>query len=271
MGETITSPKQKRIGAVSFLNTKPLVHSLIQSPIPDIKLSLGYPSLLSDQLEKEELDLALIPIIEYFRQPSYRIIPDICIASKGRVQSILLFSQKPLSQCNTVGLDSSSRTSQALVKILLAEYWKIHPEFVDCSPNTQPSNHEADAVLLIGDQALRYRKDTRYVFDLGEIWQQLTGLPFVYACWVGRSNTKLGDIGRILNQAKDEGLSQIDIIASEEAEKLGFSFELCHRYLTKHIFFNLGSEEIDGLEYFYQLAQKYDLVPTDRSILFFNS
>ena len=98
MEGTITSPKLKRIGAVSFLNTKPLVHSLIRSPIPDIKLSLGYPSLLSDQLEKEELDLALIPIIEYFRQPSYRIIPDICIASKGRVQSILLFSQKPLTQ-----------------------------------------------------------------------------------------------------------------------------------------------------------------------------
>ena len=130
---TITSPKQKRIGAVSFLNTKPLVHSLIQSPIPDIKLSLGYPSLLSGQLEEEELDLALIPIIEYFRHRNYRIVPDICIASIGRVQSILLFSQKPLSQCKSVGLDSSSRTSQALVKILLAQYWQIYPEFVDLS------------------------------------------------------------------------------------------------------------------------------------------
>jgi len=267
----ITSLKRQRVGAVSFLNTKPLIYSLIQASIPEIELSLGYPSCLSDELRKGKLDLALIPIIEYFRQPDYRIVPNICIASKGEVQSILLFSEKPISQCQTVGLDSSSRTSKALTQILLAEYWKIYPEFIDCSPNTQPSNHQTDAVLLIGDQALRYREDTKYVIDLGKIWEKLTGLPFVYACWVGRSNFKFRDICQILIKAKEEGLSQIDIIAKEEAGKLGFPFELCYRYLTQHIFFDLSRREVDGLECFYHLAQKYNLAPPDRSILFFDS
>ena len=129
----------KKVGAVSFLNTKPLIYPLLQSSPPDVDLSLDYPSLLADKLQQRQLDVALIPTIEYFRQPNYRIIPNISISSKGAVRSILLFSQKPITDCRTVRLDSSSRTSQALVQILLGEYFQIYPDFVLCPPTTQPS------------------------------------------------------------------------------------------------------------------------------------
>ena len=258
----------KKVGAVSFLNTKPLIYPLLQSPSPDIDLSLDYPSLLADKLQHGQLDVALIPTIEYFRQPNYRIIPNISISSKGTVGSILLFSQKPIADCRTVRLDSSSRTSQALVQILLGEYFQIYPDFVLCPPTTQPSEHKTDAVLLIGDQALRYRDSVGYALDLGQIWQDLTDLPFVYACWVGRSGGDLGNLPQILDRSKQKGLQQIDQIAQLEAKNLGLPVDLCHRYLTQHIFFDLGEAEVSGLREFYRLALKYGLAKPDIPISF---
>ena len=258
-----------KVGAVSYLNTKPLIYPLLTDPAfpgsEEIDLSLAVPSLLADQLKAGEIDIGLIPIIAYFRACAppdacqYRIIPDIAIASRGAVRSIQLLSHVPISDIRSVALDTSSRTSQALVRIILGERYGITPEFTACPPTIDPRNITTDAVLLIGDAALRQLGATPYALDLGEEWQELTGLPFVYACWVTRADVDLQHVPQTLRRAKEIGVRNIPEIAHLEAERLGFTEALCIDYLTNRICFDLGDAEIAGLLKYYELAVKYDL------------
>ena len=269
-----------RVGAVSFLNTKPLIYPLLKEEIQtDIALSVDIPSRVAALLSKGELDVGLIPIIEYFRanplDTSYFILPKISIASHGSVKSIQLFSRVPIPEIRRIGLDTNSRTSIALLKILLAEKYQISPVFTTCRPTVNPKtalqdrpDPPFDAILLIGDPALRHLGSTEYSVDLGEIWYRYTGLPFVYACWVARKEACLDDLPQVLLQAKALGVSQIPEIARLEARKLGFSEKLCFDYLQHRIKYDLGEPEIKGLEMFYKYAVKNDLAPPDRRISF---
>ncbi|MCZ6676510.1 MAG: menaquinone biosynthesis protein [Candidatus Poribacteria bacterium] len=267
-----------KVGSVSYLNTKPLIHALLDNlPLPgseEIELSLDVPSCLADDLKKGTLDVGLIPIIEYFRAGvsphalRYRIIPHISISSRGAVQSIQLLSRVPIPAIRRVALDTSSRSSHALVKILLAEKYHVQPEFTPCSPSIEPQAVDADAVLLIGDAALNRLGSTDYALDLGAEWHALTGLPFVYACWVAREEVDLRNVPRTLLRAKEIGVTQIAQIAQNEAPKLGFSVDFCRDYLTKHIFFELGDSEIAGMMRYYELAVKYELVAPGATLKF---
>ena len=188
-----------KVGAVSYLNTKPLIYPLLDDPqFPGseaIELSLAVPSRLAAKLRDGALDVGLIPIIEYFRADSgYRIIRHISISSRGPVLSIQLLSRVPIPAIRRVALDTSSRSSRALVEIVLAEKYHLHPEFHSCSPTIDPQSADADAVLLIGDAALRRLGTTDYALDLGAEWSSLTGLPFVYACWVARGGIELKNV-----------------------------------------------------------------------------
>ncbi len=277
-----------KVGAVSYLNTKPLIHPLLEQPqfpgSAEIELLLDVPSHLADDLKRGALDVGLIPIIEYFRlnAPGYRIIPHISIASRGAVQSIQLFSRVPISDIRRVALDTSSRTSRALVQIVLAEKYQLHPEFTSCPPpppqsppnlgggkgGAEPQSVDADAVLLIGDAALKRLGSTHYALDLGAEWDALTGLPFVYACWVARGAVELGNVPQTLQRAKELGINQIPEIARLEAPKLGFPEDFCRAYLTHHIFYDLGDAEIAGLMKFYELAVKSGLAAPGVSLKF---
>ena len=272
-----------RVGAVSFLNTKPLIYPLLDKEIQaDIALSLDVPSRVAVRLSDSRLDVGLIPIIEYFRaNPSgtnYCILPDISIASNGGVQSIQLFSRVPVHEIRRIALDTSSRSSVALLKVLLAEKYGISPAFTMCAPTVKPStalqNRQYppfEAVLLIGDSALRHLGTTEYSVDLGEAWYKLTGLPFVYACWVARADASLGDLPQTLLESKERGIAQIPEIAHTEARKLGLSERLCLDYLQNHIKYDLDESAIAGIELFYKFAVKNDLAPACCSLNFFSN
>ena len=269
-----------RVGAVSFLNTKPLIYPLLNKEIrTDIALSVDVPSRIATLLSEGELDVGLIPIIEYFRaKPSgtdYCILPNISIASDGSVKSIQLFSRVPIPEIRRIALDTSSRTSVALLKILLAEKYGVSPAFTTCAstvvPSTALQNRQYppfEAVLLIGDPALRHLGSTEYSVDLGEAWYKLTGLPFVYACWVARKEACLGDLAQVLLQSKERGVTQIPEIARVEAQKLGLPETLCLDYLQNRIKYDLDESAIAGIELFYKYAVKNDLAPPCRSLTF---
>ncbi|RKU25296.1 hypothetical protein C6499_15130 [Candidatus Poribacteria bacterium] len=272
-----------RVGAVSFLNTKPLIYPLLNKEIQtDIALSVDVPSRVATLLSEGELDVGLIPIIEYFRaNPSGTnlcILPDISIASYGSVKSIQLFSRVPIQEIRRIALDTSSRTSVALLKILLTERYGVSPAFTTCAPTVIPStalqNRQYppfEAVLLIGDPALRHLGTTEYSVDLGEAWYKLTGLPFVYACWVAREEVCLDDLPQVLLESKMRGITQIPAIAQIEARKLGLPETLCLDYLQNCIKYDLDASAIAGMELFYKYAVKNDLAPSCRSLTFASS
>lgn len=269
-----------KVGAVSFLNTKPLIYPLLKGELrTDIALSVDVPSRVATLLSEGELDVGLIPIIEYFRanpgQARYCILPGISIASHGSVRSIQLFSRVPVRKIQRIALDTNSRTSIALLKILLTERYQIAPVFTPCAPTVNPKtvlqnrqDPPFDAVLLIGDPALRHLGSTEYSVDLGEAWHKLTGLPFVYACWVARGEVCLGDTPKLLRQAKTRGIAQIPEIARIEARKLGLCETLCRDYLQHHIHYDLGESAIAGLELFYKFAVKNQLAAPGRTLAF---
>ena len=263
-----------RVGAVSFLNTKPLIFPLLNGELQtdEIDLSVQVPSRLAILLSNDELDVGLIPIVEYFRANAagkgYRILPNIAIASRGSVLSIQLFSRVPIQDIQQIALDTSSRSSVALLKILLAEKYQISPTCVPCDPSIDPAKVETEAVLLIGDAALKNLDATEYSVDLGMEWHELTGLPFVYACWVARGEVCLGNVPNLLIDAKNIGIKQISEIARIEAPKLGLPETLCQQYLQKHIHYDLDESAIIGLERFYKLAVKNGLVEPGRTISF---
>jgi chorismate dehydratase len=243
-----------RIGAVNYLNTKPLIHEL-DTLAPDAELLLDVPSRLADQLADGSLDVALIPVIEYFRAGTYTIVPDISIASRGPVLSVTLFSRVPWTNIRSVALDEGSRTSAALTQVLLRKRYGIRPELVPL-PLDQPAEEiDADAVLLIGDRAMRAcLPGFAHAFDLGQEWHDWTGLPFVYAVWAVRDGVELGPVAQALREAKRRGCLNVGPIAHREAPLLGLDAGFCRRYLSNIIHFDLGPREQAGLHHFYMLA-----------------
>jgi len=263
MGERV------RIGAVNYLNTKPLIHNL-ESLAPQAELSLDLPSRLAERLSTGELDVALIPVIEYFRGDGYTIVPNIAIASRGPVLSVTLFSRKPWPDIRTVALDEGSRTSATLTQILLREQFGIRPQIRSLAIEASAELLDADAVLLIGDRAMKAcLPGFRFSFDLGEEWQRWTDLPFVYAVWAVRNKANLHGVESALIEAKAQGLENVGPIAHAEAGKLGLDPGFCRRYLETLLCFDLGDEELAGLQRYYELAVKLDLAPSGRTIQFY--
>lgn len=243
-----------RIGAVNYLNTKPLICDL-ELLAPDAELCLDLPSRLADRLAAGELDVALIPVIEYFRAGCYRVVPDISIASRGPVLSVTLFSRKPWAGIRRVALDVGSRTSATLAQVLLTVRHGVRAEVVPLALEKRAEDVDADAVLLIGDRAMRAcLPGFVHAFDLGQVWHDWTGLPFVYAFWAVREGVELGEVGAALLEAKRRGLERVGEIAQREAPGLGLDAGFCRRYLQNIIQFDLGPRELAGLERFYRLA-----------------
>src|SRR5438445_927765 len=229
-----------RIGAVSYLNTKPLVYEL-ETLAPHAELILDYPSRLADQLATGELDVALIPVIEYFRAGSYRLVPNIAIASNGPVLSVTLFSRTPWTEIRRVSLDEGSRTSAALTQVLLRKRYGVRPEICPLPLDRAAEDVDADAVLLIGDRAMHAcLPGFRYAFDLGQEWHDWTGLPFVYAAWAVRDGVDIGGVELALHESKRLGIANAGPIAAREAKALGLDAGFCRRYLANIIRYDLG-------------------------------
>ncbi len=265
-----------RLGAVNYLNTKPLVHGLGEAALEEkslgggYRLSFDYPSRLADDLAAGRLDVALIPSIEFFQNPAYAIVSDACIACRGPVLSVKLFSRVPLESIRTLALDEGSRTSVALVQILLRERFGLAPAVESLPIGATLADTAADAVLLIGDRAI-HSPPGRFaaVWDLGDQWRRWSGLPFVFAMWVARPGVderQLAEQAATLEAARDRGLASLDAIAEREAPLLGLTIPQCLAYLRDNLHFTLGPDERRGLERFRQLAVDLGLAPVDANL-----
>lgn len=253
-------PDRLRVGAVNYLNTKPLIEGLTTFA-PQIELSLELPSKLADLLAEGELDVALIPVIELFRNERYQIIPNISIASHGPVMSVTIFSRVPWNDIRTLALDEGSRTSATLSKILLNE--REAAPMLQCEqlPIDQPAEAvQTDAVLLIGDRAMHAcMPGFQFSYDLGREWYNRTSLPMVFAVWAVREGVDLGNAEQAFLQAKQLGLRQSGIIAAREAPKLGIDAGYCRRYFDTIIQYHLGPREAAGLNRYYHMAEAWGL------------
>jgi chorismate dehydratase len=258
-----------RIGAVNYLNTKPLICDL-EELAPEAVLRLELPSRLADDLREGNLDVALIPVIEYFRAGTYSIVPNIAIASRGPVLSVTLFSRVPWVQIRSVALDEGSRTSAALTQVLLRIRHGISPVLGPLTLDQAAEETEADAVMLIGDRAMRAcLPGFPHAFDLGQEWFDWTGLPFVYAVWAVREGVDLGAVAGALLEAKRHGCARTGPIAQREAPELGLDAGFCRRYLANILDFDLGPREQAGLRHFYQLACELELAPHGVNLEFY--
>jgi chorismate dehydratase len=255
------NPPRVRVGAVSYLNTRPLIYSLKQLA-PQAELVLDYPSRLADGLAAGRLDVALIPSIEFFQDPSYTIVSDACIGCRGPVMSVKLFSRVPPERIRTLALDEGSRTSVALVRTLLAQRYGLDPKLEPLPIGTTIGDTRADAVLLIGDRAMHSPGGPfSAVWDLGEQWCLWSGLPMVFAMWVARSGFDLQGVDAALGEARDLGLRHLEEIAAREAAPLGLTERECLVYLRDNLHFHLGPREQQGLELFYRHAVRLGLAP----------
>lgn len=260
-----------RIGAVRYLNTKPLIHRL-DAFAPDAELILDLPSRLADQLRDGVLDVALVPIVEYFRGNDYRLVPGISIASDGPVLSVTLFSRVPWEQIRSVALDEGSRTSAALTLAILKRRYGITPAVTPLAIDAPAEASATDAVLLIGDRAMHAcLPGYPYAFDLGQEWRDWTGLPFVYAAWAVRDGVDLGPVADALVLAKRSGLANVGPIAAAEAPGLGLDAGFCRRYLSNIIRFDLGPREEAGMRRFRDLVVDLGFAPPDCAVRYYEA
>ena len=253
-----------RIGAVSYLNSKPLVYQLRESLSGLGQLSLDLPSRLADQLASNEIDVGLIPVIEYFPHAEYRVVSNAAIACDGPVWSVRIFFRCPPDQVKTLALDEGSRTSAGLSKVLFHSRFGFVPQTIPLRMQDNPMDAQADAVLVIGDRAMhpeRFRPQFQMDWDLGQIWKEETGLPFVFALWIARNESfATSDIARLLESARDLGIKHIDGIAVDSAQQYGLTPERCSDYLTNYIRFHLCDEARAGLEEFRRRCEELQLV-----------
>ncbi len=256
-----------RIGAVSYLNTKPLIFNLAQQ-LGDVgQLSLDLPSRLADDLYHGRLDVALIPSIEYFRRDGYEIVSDAAIACRGPVWSVRLLSRVPVRDIQRLALDEGSRTSSAMVRVLLWEMYGLDPETIPLAIEQSPEAIDADAILLIGDRAMHPARDVyREIWDLGDRWCRWTELPFVFAMWVARrgidhSTVNTEELASMLEASRDAGLANLEQIADEESAAHGLTKEDLHRYFAENLHFRFGPGERLGLETFRSRAAHLGLLP----------
>jgi chorismate dehydratase len=242
-----------RVGAVSYLNTKPLIYGFEQGMMKDeIELIIDYPAKIAAALLNDAIDIGLVPVAILPEMKNYFIIGDHCIASEGEVASVCLFSEVPLEQIETVLLDYQSRTSVKLAQLLIKEFWKINPVFKKAESDFRSEIKGTTAAVVIGDRALEQRKISRYHFDLSLAWEQYTGLPFVFAAWISNKPLDEGFISRF-NDANDFSLQHIDEIVAAHPYP---TFDL-KKYYQDYISYNLTDRKRAGLNLFLEKVPGY--------------
>lgn len=259
-----------RVGAVSYLNTRPLIDGLAERLSGWGKLSLNLPSRLAAQLDAGELDVALIPSIEYFRGVGDAVVSDAAIACRGPVWSVRLLSRVPPEQIRSLALDEGSRTSATLVRVLLDDAFGIRPQTMPLPMEADPEYVDADAVLLIGDRAMHPPTDRfAEIWDLGERWCQTNDLPFVFAMWVARQGLDPSQLRRLeaaLTASRDRGGRRLAAIAAAEAGRHGLTRSDLMRYFTENLHFRLGPGEVEGLQLYQRRAFDLGLAPSLRPL-----
>jgi chorismate dehydratase len=259
-----------RIGAVSFLNARPLVWGLER----DQRFAIRYdvPSRCASLLHEGAIDVGLVPSVEYLAG-DYSIVPGVGVVSDGAVASVAIFTRVPIDRVRSIALDTSSRTSVALVRVLCANHFDIAPEFVSAPPELETMLERCDAGLLIGEPALFAAHERLGVekIDLGEAWKAMTGLPFVYAFWAGRADALDADRATRLQHARDDGRREIERVADAFFPGDPVRREEGVRYLRDHVLHVIGDREQAGLERFLALAAETGAAPPAKAIRYFET
>jgi chorismate dehydratase len=257
-----------RVGAVTYLNTVPLVRGLFEL-LPGAELSFDHPSRLADHLAARRLDVALAPSIELARHPEWSIVSTACIGCRGPVLSVKALFRRAPAEVKSLALDEGSRTSAVLTQILLSDRYGVRPRLEVLPIGASPLEVEADAVLVIGDRAIR-SPDAGYseAWDLGEEWVRATGLPFVFAVWAARPGVDVTELEGALDAARDQGCREVEQIADEQSVLMGLPRELVLTYLRDNLNFYLDQRERQGLELFVRRAAALGLIPQDFRLRF---
>ena len=244
--------KKIRVGAVSYLNTKPLIYGCEQGELEEsIELVKDYPSRLATMLQKDLLDIALLPVAAIPNIPHAQVIGEYCISADRQVASVALYSHVPIEDIQSIYLDYQSRTSVALLRILLRDYWHIRPSLLEAGENYIDDIQDKTAGVIIGDRALEYRNKFPYVYDLAEIWHEHTQLPFVFAVWVSNKEIDTAFIDAFNNSIAIglEHLAEIIIANPFPAYDL-------RTYYTENISYSLDDEKRKGMMLFLKLLEQ---------------
>lgn len=268
--------KKPYIAASSYLNAAPLCYSFVYGEQQSRCefLSDAAPARCGEMLAEGRADAALIPAIEYQRIPNLRVASGACVASKREVRSVVLASRVPLEQVRTVALDTSSRTSAALIQIILARFYRVEAKYHQSPPKLVDMLESSDAGLIIGDPAMLIDRSSLYVYDLAEEWRKHTGLPFVFAFWAIRGeSTAWFDMNETeeridFQSAKFEGVAHAVQLASIYSEQLGLPSSDLFSYLTENITYDLDEECLRGLKLYYELAFECALIAEPRELDF---
>lgn len=267
------SQRPFRLSIIDYLNAAPLNYGF--------KHGLGYehfhlkfqvPSACAENLRSGEVDAGIVSSIEYLRIPDLRIVPGLCISSPKRVRSVLILSKCPPDQIRSLALDRSSRSSVVLGQILLRERYGSQPEVHDMGPDVEAMLAQHDAALLIGDPAMRARKEGLIVMDLAEEWHTWTGLPFVFALWLVRADAPAlpipGGVAPYFHKSLELGLDNLPGIVDEAWRSIGWTKLELREYLTENIRYTLGPTERESLELFYEKAVRNGFAPGTRPLAF---
>jgi chorismate dehydratase len=289
--------KKRRISIVEYLNTAPLVWGFTDGPLAGkYDLSFTVPSQCAEALRHDDADVAIIPSIEYQRMDGIVALPGMAIAAKREVRSLLVVSKRPIDMAKRIALDTSSRSTAGLVRILAKEYWGIQPEFVDAAPDPAEMLQTADAALVIGDPALRISLkmealsgktpggggccegdpedmpvpgfETLFVYDVTHQWREMTDRPSVLAIWAGRQGRVDAEVVADFLASKRYGLERIREIGEAASIKLDLPPRALERYLTDNIHFDLDEENLAGLEFYFEKAAAHGLIPRARRLEF---
>jgi chorismate dehydratase len=257
-----------RLGVVSFLNARPLIEGLDTDP--DFELTFAVPSRLADLLEQNEVDAALIPVIDLLhKERSWQVLSDACIGCDGETYTVRIFSRIPPAAIRTLHVDGDSHTSVALARIIWQERYgvklNIEPVSDVCSAGS------CEAILLIGDKVVHHElRHHEIETDLGSEWKSLTSLPFVFAVWAAPSNAgcELTELAHRLSAARRAGVASAELIAADFGPGLGWPVTLAKRYLTQRLKYELGPRQRSGMERFLELAKTHGLVPDTKELVF---
>jgi chorismate dehydratase len=289
--------RKLRISIVEFLNTAPLVWGFVEGPLAGkYDLSFTVPSQCAEALRRGDADVAIIPSIEYQRIENVVALPGMAIAAKQEVRSLLVVAKKPIEKAKRIALDTSSRSTAALVRMLAAEEWGIQPEFVEAAPNASEMLQDADAALVIGDPALRISLkmdtlskklpsgeqccqgdpddmpvpgfDTLFVYDIAHQWRQMTGKPCVLAIWAAQRDAVTPELVADFHASKQYGIARIREIAEAASLKLDLPPDALERYLVENIQFDLDVENLAGLRLYFEKAAALGLIRRTRPLEF---